>query len=126
MSHFSRIQTKITEKPFLLAALKDLGFNFEEGSLQVRSLSGQKATVQIKVSLPLSYDLGFIEKDGAYEVVADWAGIHGLKRQEFIDHLTQRYAYHAARGKLEAQGFTLVEEREAETGQIRLLLRRMA
>ena len=126
MSHFSRIQTKITEKPFLLAALKDLGFNFEEGSLQVRSLSGQKATVQIKVNLPLSYDLGFIEKDGTYEVVADWAGIRGLKRQEFIDHLTQRYAYHAARGKLEAQGFTLVEEREAETGQIRLLLRRMA
>ena len=126
MSHFSRIQTKIAQKPFLLAALKDLGFTYEEGSLQVRSLSGQKASVQIKVNLPLSYDLGFTEKDGAYEVVADWAGIRGLKQQEFIDHLTQRYAYHAARGKLEEQGFTLVEEREQETGQIRLLLRRMA
>lgn len=126
MSHFSRIQTKITQKPFLLAALKDLGFTYEEGNLQVRSLSGQKASVQIKVSLPLSFDLGFAEKDGAYEVVADWAGINGLKRKEFIDHLTQRYAYQAARGKLEAQGFTLVEEREQETGQIRLLLRRMA
>ena len=38
----------------------------------------------------------------------------------------QRYAYHATRAKLEAQGFDLVEETQEEGGRIHLRLRRMA
>ncbi len=38
----------------------------------------------------------------------------------------QRYAYHASRAKLEQQGFNMVEEKVEDTGQIRIVLRRMA
>jgi hypothetical protein len=126
MSHFSRIKTQIIDKRYLLQALDDLGFRYEEGKLQVGGFLGQKTEVEILIRLPLSNDIGLHLSAGIYEVVADWAGVKGLSQKDFLERLTQRYAYHAAKGQLEEQGFTLVEEAVENTGQIRLVLRRMA
>ena len=126
MSHFSRIRTQLVDKSFVLKALSDMGFNVEEGEgLEVMNFSKQKTPVDIKVKLPLSYDLGLRKQGDNYEIVADWFGVRGVKQTEFTQKLNQRYAYHAARAKLEAQGFDMVEEKVEETGQIRLVLRRM-
>ena len=127
MSHFSRIRTKMVEKDLVMKALADLGFTVEEGeSLQVRGFGGQQTAVDLKVPLKMSYDIGLRYREKSYEIVADWFGVRGVKQQEFTQRLNQRYAYHAARAKLESQGFDLVEEEVQETGQIRLVLRRMA
>lgn len=126
MSHFSRIRTKMVVKEYIFKALTDLGFTFEEGeNLEVRGFGGQKTKVEIKIPLKLSYDLGLRPHENGYEIVADWFGVRGIKQHEFTQQLNQRYAYHAALAKLENQGFTLVEEKAEEAGQIRLTLRRM-
>ncbi len=125
MSHFSRIKTQIVEKAFLLKALEDLGFEIEEGELEVKGFGKQKMAVEIIASQRFSYPIGFRKNKDSYEIIADWYGVRGAKRQEFRNQLMQRYAYHAARSKLEAQGFTLVSEEVEEKGQIRLVLRRM-
>jgi hypothetical protein len=124
MSHFSRIQTQLIEKAYLTQALSDLGFQYEEGCLQVEGFMGQKAQVDILLRLKNSYSIGLRESAGSYEIVADWAGVRGVTQKDFIQRLTQRYAYHTTRAKLEAQGFNLVEETQSETGQIHLVLRR--
>lgn len=126
MSHFSRIRTQIVEKDHLLQAIKDLGFNYEEGELKVHGFAGQQQPAEIVIRLPLSYDIGFRKNGEFYEIVTDWFGVRGIKLEEFTSKLTQRYAYHVTRVKLESQGFSLVEEQVQETGQIRLLLRRMS
>jgi hypothetical protein len=126
MSHFSRIKTQIIDKRYLLKALDDLGFRYEEGKLQVGGFLGQKTEVEILIRLPFSNDVGLRLSAGIYEVVADWAGVKGLSQKDFLERLNQRYAYHAAKGQMEEQGFTLVEEVVENTGQIRLVLRRMA
>ena len=126
MSHFSRIRTQMVNKDYILKALTDLGFRFEEGeNLEVRGFGGQKTRVEIKVPLKLSYDIGLRKQGESYEIVADWFGVRGIKKDEFTQRLNQRYAYQAARSKLEQQGFNLVEEKVEETGQIRLVLRRV-
>jgi hypothetical protein len=124
MSHFSRIQTMIIEKPFLLQAIRDLGFQFEEGDLPVRGFMGQRAQAEIAIRMG-TYDIGLRRTGSNYEIVADWTGIHGVSQLEFTQRLTQRYAYHTARARLEEQGFTMVDESVQETGQIRLVLRRI-
>jgi hypothetical protein len=125
MSHFSRIRTQMVVKDYIFKALTDLGFSFEEGEeLEVRGFGGNKSRVDIKIPLKLSYDLGLRKQGDNYEIVADWFGVRGVNQQDFTQRLNQRYAYHAARGKLEQQGFNLVEEKVEETGQIRLVLRR--
>jgi Protein of unknown function (DUF1257) len=126
MSHFSRIQTQIADKDFALMAIKDLGFSYEEGEQEVKAFGGQKTPVDIRIKLPLSYDIGLRKKGDTYEIIADWFGVRGINQKDFTQRLMQRYAYHAARAKLEQQGFNMVEEKVEETGQIRIVLRRMA
>lgn len=124
MSHFTHLKTKMTEKTFLKQALQDLGLKYHEGDLEIRGHDGQRARVELKVRLS-GHDIGFVKVGDAYELVADWMVAAGFKREQFLHRLTQRYAYHATRAKLEEQGFSLASEEVEENGEIRLVLRRM-
>lgn len=126
MSHISVLQTQMTEKEFLLQALKDLGYTLEEGELTITGFGDTARDVEIKVKLPLSKDIGFRRTDKGYQVVADWWGVRGLTQKKFIAPVQQRYAYHAACAQLTSQGFDLVSEENAANGSIHLVLRRTA
>jgi hypothetical protein len=127
MSHFTRIKTQMVEQKLLLQALKDLGYSYEVGEVEVRGFARGKTQAEIKIHTEnRNYDIGFRKAGDSYEIVADWWGVKGVKQEQFQQQVTQRYAYHAARAKLEAQGFNLVTEEVEQDGQIRLVLRRMA
>ncbi len=126
MSHFSRIKTQMVEKEFLIQALKDLGYTPREDPHEIHSFGARTAQVEISITLKFGSEIGFRKLEQNYEIVGDWWGALGTKQKDFTNQLLQRYAYHASLAKLEAQGFTLVSEELEETGQIRLVLRRMA
>jgi hypothetical protein len=125
MSHFTRIRTQMVEEKYLIQALQDLEYEYEAGDVHIRGFGWQRQKVNIRVKTP-GYDVGFRKVGQVYELVADWWGVRGTNRAKFLQRITQRYAYHAARAKLEAQGFALVSE-EVEAGdRIHMVLRRMA
>ena len=125
MSHFTRIKTKMVNKEFITQALEDLGYSWEEGKLQMRGFLGERAGVEIKVRTPSKgYEIGLRKSGEAYEIMADWYGVRGVRKDEFQQQLTQRYAYHAARAKLMEQGFDLVSEATEQDGRLHLVLRR--
>lgn len=125
MSHFTTIKTKIVEKEYLKQALSELGHNYQEGSVQIRGYQGIQTPVAIKIPTKnTGYDIGFRESENAYEIVADWWGIKDIKQEQFLQQVSQRYAYHAAKAKLEEQGFSLVGEETLEGERIHLVLRR--
>jgi hypothetical protein len=127
MSHFSRIKTQMKDKDLVLKTLGDLGFQYETGEdLKVRGFMGAGTPVDVRVKLQNSYDIGLRQTENGYEVVADWFGVKGITEKALTERLNQRYAYNATRSRLEEQGFDMVEEEVEETGQIRLVLRRMA
>ncbi len=113
------------EKEYLMQALEDLGYACEEGGVEIRGFGRQRQQVDIKVKTR-GYDVGFRKAGNSYEIVADWWGVWGTNREKFLQQVTQRYAYHAARAKLEERGFTLSSEDVQEDGQIHLVLRRIA
>ena len=124
MSHFTKIRTQMVEGQYLLQALEDLGHDCEEGNVEIRGWGRQRRQVDIRVKTR-GYDVGFRWAGTAYELVADWWGVRGIDRKGFLQQVTQRYAYCAARAKLEERGFTLSSEDVQENGQIHLVLRRM-
>ncbi len=99
MSHFSRIQTELMEKEYLLLALKDLGIEYQEGELAIQGFAGTTMPVEIRIPLKFSFDIGFRKGNNGYELVADWYGVRGLNRYQFLKKLKQRYAYHVTRAK---------------------------
>jgi hypothetical protein len=127
MSHFTTIKTKIVEREHLLKALQDLGYKFEVGDLSVRGDMLNSTPVEVRVSPGwLSHAIGFRKRGETYDCVADWSGVRGVKRDAFFQQLNQRYAYHATRAKLEAQGFAIAEEKQEENGRVHLVLRRVS
>lgn len=126
MSHFTTIKTALTVGHYLLAAVRSLGYPTETGKVTVRGYSGGKAPAEIRVSTKSSgYDIGFRKVDGSYQIVADWWGIRDVSQETFVNQVTQRYAYYAARASLEQKGFTLATEKVTQDGTIHLLLNRV-
>lgn len=131
MSHFTMVETKITDQAHLLAALRDLGYEpvFPEQGQTLVAVRGwerrtAKASLKVVSKNAPSYDIGFQQaEDGTYQAVADWWEIGGDERTEIQQHLVQRAAYHATVATLQAQGFTLVEETD-ERGELVLTLMR--
>jgi len=116
----------MVEKSYLIQALADLGYTCEEGHVEIRGFGGNRTRVEMKVTTKNpGYDIGFRNAGNAYEIVADWWGIRDTNREQFLQQVLQRYAYHAARAKLEEQGFTLVNEEVQDGERVHLVLRRM-
>jgi hypothetical protein len=132
MSHFTKCDLKITNLVALKRALADMELNFKEAQNEqqvvVRGWKG--ATLDAEVSVDMGkYDIGVVkQQDGTYELVADWWGIevtgHGTK-EEFEEKLNQRYAYQRVVMACEEQGYTM-EEKNEETGEIQLVMKKWA
>ena len=135
MSHFSTIKTNIVEIDSLVKALADLGFYSIETHQQPKNLYGYQGDVRQQTAEVIirrryigaaSNDIGFKKQPtGFFKAIIseyDWRKYN----QNWLNQLTQRYAYHAAKSKLEEQGFSLVSEEVEEGNQIHLVLRRMA
>ena len=127
MSHFTTVKTRLVIREHLLAALRDLKLQFEEGDVRVRGHLAQteRADIRIPTRNP-EYDIGFRQVGEAFECIADWEGVRGFKQATFLQQVTQRYAYHAACQKLSEQGFALASEEVSKEGRIHLVLRRSA
>jgi hypothetical protein len=117
MSQILRIRrTQIVEKEHLLQALEDLGYRWREN--RRLGLLGPRVDVKVR------RNVGFREGAAAYEMVSTGAAMRN--EGKLLQEVTQRYVYHTARAKLEAQGFALANETVEEDGRIHLVLRRMA
>ncbi len=135
MSHYTIVETKIVDAPALAEGLADMGYEdveVWESAQPLMDYSGSetKETADVIVRRQhvgrLSNDIGFKHQfvGPMRAIISDWD--RDKHNEGWMRELTRRYAYHAARGKLEAQGFFLTHEERDEDGRIRLTLRRSA
>jgi hypothetical protein len=123
MSHFTRIRTKLTDIHTVRKALEDLGYAVQSG--RVRGYRGQEAQADLVIHIDSGYDIGFREEGSAVVMVADFWGLR-INREEFLDRVTQRYAYITVVEQARAQGWQMTTEENQEDGSIRLVLQRWA
>ena len=110
MSHFSKIRTKITNKPKLIKALQLLQYDIQENIELVNPLDHQHEKVKVDVSI--GNDIGFrLNNEGVYELVADiqtWK--ESVPPQRFVEKVTQQYAKATILDTIQQQGFTIEKE----------------
>ncbi len=134
MSHYTVLQTRMTDEKALVKALADLGFKDVEVHAAAQALVGVGGSVRQQTAeiIIRRKHLGFASNDigfkrgpkGNFEaIISDYD--QRSYSVDWLERLLQRYAYHVARVKLEEQGFALVSEKQESTGQLRLVLRRM-
>jgi hypothetical protein len=128
MSHFTTVKTKIRDMICLKQALEDLNYEFQEAEegVEVRGYLGQKEKADLVIKASKTYDVGVRQTADGIELLADWWGVEttrGLTEEEFVNQLTQRYAYHKVIKEVKARGFSL-EQEEEENETIQLTVRK--
>ena len=127
MSHFSRIKTKIKNKPELEEALLLLQYDVKEDQeLKVTGAHGIKHEV-VTADLAIGNDVGFRlnPMTNEYELVADletWNQPISVER--FLDKVNQQYARMTIHNTVKKQGFQVAEEWEMEDNTIELTVTR--
>ena len=135
MSHYSVLQTRITDAETLVEALADLGFaevEVHETPQPLVGWLGDERETRAEVIVRRAHlhrasnDIGFARRpDGRFEaLISDYD--RKTFGQAWLGRLTQRYAYRVARKVLSAQDYDLVEERVDEEQKIHMTVRRMA
>ena len=127
MSHFTRIKTKIKDKPALLEALEILQYNVEEDlELKVTGPHGIKHEI-VEADVAITKDIGFRMNamTGDYELVADletWN--QPIPVERFLDKVTQQYARMIIHRTVKELDFVVDEEWEMSDNSIELTVTR--
>ena len=127
MSHFSRIKTKIKNKPELEEALLLLQYDVKEDQeLKVTGSHGIKHET-VTADLAIGTDVGFRlnEITGVYELVADletWN--QPIPVERFLDIVNQQYARMTIHNQIKKMGVEVEEEWEMDDGSIELVVNR--
>ena len=127
MSHFSRIKTKIKNKPELEEALVLLQYDVKEDQeLKVTGAHGIKHET-VTADLSIGSDVGFRlnPMTNEYELVADletWNQPISVER--FLDKVNQQYARMTIHNQVKKMGFQVEEEWEMDDNSIELTVTR--
>ena len=127
MSHFSRIKTKIKNKPELEEALLLLQYDVKEDQeLKVTGSHGIKHEV-VTADLAIGNDVGFRlnPMTNEYELVADFATWNQpISVERFLDKVNQQYARMTIHNQVKKMGFQVEEEWEMDDNSIELTVTR--
>ncbi|MBN1699168.1 MAG: DUF1257 domain-containing protein [Spirochaetales bacterium] len=134
MSHFTRVKTQIRDLCTFKEALKELDIEFTEAGetqdVTITGWQGKKEKVLMELKTGSSYSVGLVEnKEGSYEFVADWWGVEtytGITREDYINKLTQKYAYCTVMDRIKDKGYDIVKEEVDGKQNIRILIRKWA
>ena len=127
MSHFSRIKTKIKNKPELEEALVLLQYDVKQDQeLKVTGAHGIKHET-VTADLAIGSDVGFRlnPMTNEYELVADletWNQPISVER--FLDKVNQQYARMTIHNQVKKMGFQVEEEWEMDDNSIELTVTR--
>jgi hypothetical protein len=104
-------------------ALEDLGYTVEKGT--VRGYLGQQARADLVVRTDNNFDIGFRKEGENIVLVGDFWGLR-INREEFLQQVSQRYAYLTVTQQAAAGGWSKMTEEVQEDGSIRLVMQRWA
>ena len=124
MSHFTKINTKIKERPYLIEALELMGHDVQENQeLVITNPSHAENHPVVHAEVAISNDVGFRwnEETQTYDLYSDhdtWNNSVPVER--FADKVTQQYARVTIYNTVEQLGFQVQEEWEMDDNSIEI------
>jgi len=90
MSHFTTVQTRITDLNLLESVMKSLGLRRVERNI-VNGYAGQRANAEHVWQVDKWYDVGASKNaDGTYDLVADWWGVGENLKKKILQEYSLR------------------------------------
>lgn len=125
MSHFSKVKTKIKDKPALIQALMLDGYPVDINRELVNPIGHEHERVRCEVTI--GDDMGFVwnKQNLSYELVTDiqtWNRPIPVAR--FIEKITQLYCIQLLTATAKSQGFEVEEQKVNSNNAVELTVTR--
>ena len=125
MSHFSKVKTKIKDKPALIQALMLDGYPVDINRELVNPIGHDHEKVRCEVTI--GDDMGFIwnKQTLSYELVTDiqtWN--HSIPVKRFLEKLTQLYCIQLLTATAKSQGFEIENQKVNSNNAVELTVTR--
>ena len=125
MSHFSKVKTKIKDKPALIQALMLDGYPVDINRELVNPIGDDHEKVRCEVTI--GDDIGFIwnKQTLSYELVTDiqtWN--HSIPVARFIEKITQLYCIQLLTATAKSQGFEIENQKVNSNNAVELTVTR--
>jgi hypothetical protein len=126
MSHLTTIKTELRDQNILLETFEKLNITYTEGGY-VRAMGSLKP-VDFGIIGKGGLLLGFRKNtsSGSYEISGMWESLEKKEIKNLIDKIYQEYALRKVIKETQKNGFSLIFQQRTETGNIRLILRKLA
>ncbi len=124
MSHFTKVKTQLTDLAMVQRSLEALGYTVTSGGA-VRGYREQETPADLVVRVDGRLDVGFRQDGKTVSMVGDFWG-SPTNAQDFLNRVSQRYAYLTIVEQTAQQGWQAVTEEAQPDGSVRLVLQRWA
>jgi len=125
MSHFSKIKTKITDKPALIQALMFDGWPVDINRELVNPIGHDHERVRCEVTV--GDDMGFVwnKQSQCYELITDrqtWS--HQIPIERFLEKITQLYCIQLLTSVAKSNGFEVESQKVNSSNAVELVVNR--
>ncbi len=125
MSHFTKVQTQLTEVDVLERALvAALHWPVNHHGLVRGYMDNSIRADLVAVNPDTNYDIGFARegKEGNFELVADFYGLPELKAEQVIADISKRYALDILEQECQEMGYAVTQLLYEQDGSIRVVM----
>jgi hypothetical protein len=128
MSHITRVKTSMKDGAVLQEVLQKAGYRVEKGGLilgDARKTRGMPVEI---IAEKKGVRIGFSRdksSEGAYEIVADWA-MQVSARKTITAEILQDYSREKVMKLAGRKGYSVIQNRRNQRGQIEIVLRKVA
>ena len=125
MSHFSKVKTKIKNKPALIQALMLDGYPVDINRQLVNPIGHDHEKVMCEVTI--GDDMGFVwnKQTQCYELVTDrqtWN--HSIPIERFLEKITQLYCIQLLTSVAKSEGFEVESQKVNSSNAVELVVNR--
>ena len=123
MSHITKVKTHLKDGLILRKALKKLGYQLEEYDLRQSREAKDLEFMARKGKVSIGFK-GSSENKALYEILADWEAMRS-RREDLVNAIYQVYSQEKIMDLARAKGYSLMQNRMNEKGQIEIVLRKV-
>ncbi|MDC7220323.1 MAG: DUF1257 domain-containing protein [Spirochaetales bacterium] len=131
MSHISKVETKLQDMNTLVKALHTLGYETEEAlegeKLCIKGWNEETIDADLEIKLQGPYGIAVNRTEEGLELSSDWWGVETYterKQDEILSEIQKQYAYETVMDKIQAGGYSVVNEEEDNKENLHIVVRR--
>jgi len=128
MSHLTAIKTEIRDREVLIETLEGLNLPVTQANQGKKVKSAPKPIDLSIITGKEGFKMGFgrTSPDEPYEVIGRWEDLEGKRSKTLTDKIYQEYARRKIIKESQKKGFSLIIQQRTESGDVRLILKKMS